>query len=457
MANPVANLIFIPAPGLGHIMSTIEIAKLLVNRDQRLFITVLVIKPPRTGSGSGITTYIESLAKKSLDRITFIEVPQQENPPMSEFKSPMTYFHKFINNHYKYVRSFVAEMICQPGSGQVVGFVIDMFCTGMINVANEFNVPIYVFFTSNAAFLGFILHLKTLCDGQNQDVIELSNSDTVITIPSFVKPVPTKVFPSLARSKEDLDLFLWSAKVLRGAKAIIVNTYLELETHSIESFSADTSIPRVYPVGPILSLNAGAGKPSDDDIIGWLDSQPPSSVVFLCFGSMGSFDAIQVKEIAHALEQSGHRFLWSLRRHFRPPTSDTPSDYSRIGVVLPWWNSLLESLWFGVPLATWPIFAEQQINAFEMVVELGLSVEIKLDYRKNSNNPKAHTVIVTADEIESGIRRLMKDNDIKTKVKEMSNKSRAAVAEGGSSYASVGCLIQDFIRNLSVLFIMNDM
>ncbi|GKD92266.1 anthocyanidin 3-O-glucosyltransferase 2-like protein, partial [Tanacetum coccineum] len=113
------------------------------------------------------------------------------------------------------------------------------------------------------------------------------------------------------------------------------------------------------------------------------------------------------------------------------------------------WNSLLESLWFGVPLATWPIFAEQQINAFEMVVELGLSVEIKLDYRKNSNNPKAHTVIVTADEIESGIRRLMKDNDIKTKVKEMSKKSRAAVAEGGSSYASVGCLIQDFIRNLS--------
>ncbi|GKB47599.1 anthocyanidin 3-O-glucosyltransferase 2-like protein [Tanacetum coccineum] len=484
MANPVANLVFIPAPGLGHIMSTIEIAKLLVNRDQRLFVTVLVIKPPRTGSGSGITTYIESLAKKSLDRITFIELPQQENPPMSEFKSPMTYFHKFINNHYKYVRSFVAEMICQPGSGQVVGFVIDMFCTGMINVANEFNVPIYVFFTSNAAFLGFILHLKTLCDGQNQDVIELSNSDTVITIPSFVKPVPTKVFPSLARSKEDLDLFLWSAKILRGAKAIIVNTYLELETHSIESLSADISIPRVYPVGPILSLNAGAGKPSDDDIIGWLDSQPPSSVVFLCFGSMGSFDAIQVKEIAHALEQSGHRFLWSLRRPPSDQTSRSPSDYEDPGVVLlegflertaligkviGWapqvtilahhavggfvshcgWNSLLESLWFGVPLATWPIFAEQQINAFEMVVELGLSVEIKLDYRKNSNNPKAHTVIVTADEIESGIRRLMKDNDIKTKVKEMSKKSRAAVAEGGSSYASVGCLIQDFIRNLS--------
>nr|GEY15614.1 hypothetical protein [Tanacetum cinerariifolium] len=260
---------------------------------------------------------------------------------------------------------------------------------GMINVANEFNVPIYVFFTSNAAFLGFILHLKTRCDDQNQDVIELSNSDTVITIPNI-------------------------------------------------------SIPRLYPVGPILNLNAGAGKPSDDGIIGWLDSQLPSSVVIVCFGSMGSFDAIQVKEIVHALEQSVYHFLWSLRRPPSDQTSRSPSDYEDLGV-----KSLLESLWFGVPLATWPIFAKQQINAFEMVVELGLSVEIKLDYRKNSNNHKAHTVIETADEIESGIRRLMKDNDIKTKVKETSKKSRAAVAEGGSSYTSVGCLIQDFIRNLT--------
>ena len=113
------------------------------------------------------------------------------------------------------------------------------------------------------------------------------------------------------------------------------------------------------------------------------------------------------------------------------------------------WNSVLESLWFGVPVAAWPMYAEQQLNAFEMVVELGLAVEIKLDYKMDLLNPEADTVIVTADEIEGGIRRLMADETIRTKVKEISEKSRVAVAEGGSSYASVGCLIQDFVHFLN--------
>lgn len=111
------------------------------------------------------------------------------------------------------------------------------------------------------------------------------------------------------------------------------------------------------------------------------------------------------------------------------------------------WNSLLESLWFGVPAVTWPIYAEQQVNAFEMVVELGLVVEIQLEYKKDLFKIKADTV--TTKEIESGIRLLMEDNEVRTKVKEMREKSRASVAVGGSSYTSVGCFIQDIIRNVS--------
>jgi UDP:flavonoid glycosyltransferase YjiC (YdhE family) len=45
------------------------------------------------------------------------------------------------------------------------------------------------------------------------------------------------------------------------------------------------------------------------------------------------------------------------------------------------WNSIVESLWDGVSVAAWPIYAEQLINAFQMVRDLGLAVELKLDYR----------------------------------------------------------------------------
>lgn len=109
------------------------------------------------------------------------------------------------------------------------------------------------------------------------------------------------------------------------------------------------------------------------------------------------------------------------------------------------WNSMLESLWFGVPTATWPLYTEQHMNAFEMVVELGLAVDIKLNSMDNMFHREGNTVIVTAEEIESGIRRLMADEEVRAKVKKMSKMSRATVVEGGSSYASVGRLIQDFI------------
>ncbi|KAJ0860387.1 putative flavonol 3-O-glucosyltransferase [Helianthus annuus] len=460
MANTaVAELIFIPTPGLGHIMSTIELAKLLVNRDQRLAITVLVIKPPGMTSGSAITTYIESLTKNTMDRISFIQLPQVESPPIHGGPT------EFIKSHCKYVRNVVSDLTSQPGSGRVVGFVVDMFCTSMIDVANEFNVPTFVFFTSSAAFLGFTLFIKLLCDDLNRDVVELSNSDTEISVPSFVKPVPTKVFWSLVKTREGLDSVQRLAKKLGEAKGIIVNTFLDLETHAIESLSADISVPPVYPVGPILNLEGGSGggKPFDDDVIRWLDRD---STWFRAEWSPFLMVPTSTSVRANDFEDP--------KRH-EDPSVVLPEgflDRTRgIGKVIGWapqvavlahdavggfvshcgWNSLLESLWFGVPSATWPMYGEQQMNAFEMVVDLGLAVEIKLDYEKdvfNPFNPKANKIInVTAGEIESGIRRVMEDNEVRVRVKEMSAKSRAAVVEGGSSYAFVRRLLQDFIRD----------
>ncbi|KAJ4837919.1 Anthocyanidin 3-O-glucosyltransferase 2 [Turnera subulata] len=70
-----------------------------------------------------------------------------------------------------------------------------------------------------------------------------------------------------------------------------------------------------------------------------LDDQPPSSVMFLCFGSMGSFEAEQVKEIAYSLEHSGNRFLWSLRKSPPPPEEEhkmgSPTEYTDHHEVLP--------------------------------------------------------------------------------------------------------------------------
>ena len=79
-----------------------------------------------------------------------------------------------------------------------MAFVVDMFCTAIIDVANELGVPSYVFYTSGASFLSLILHLHPL---RKQGILDLTSpefkdSGTEVEIPSFVSLVPANVLPS---------------------------------------------------------------------------------------------------------------------------------------------------------------------------------------------------------------------------------------------------------------------
>ncbi|KAL2512561.1 UDP-glycosyltransferase 71B7 [Abeliophyllum distichum] len=449
-----SELVFIPAPGIGHLMPIIELAKLLTDRDERLSITVLIVKFP-------MESKTDSYSQKSNSRIRFIDISL--NQPIT----PNNFVTDFVESHKDPIRDAVTKIVRdESNSIRLAGFVIDMFCTSMIDVANEFGVPTYVFFTTTAAILGFLFYLQSLGDEQKLDVTEYKNSNTEFLIPTYINPVPANVFPSRFLDKDGSAPFVSMARRFRETKGIMINTFLDLEAYAMKSLSDDHTIPPVYSIGPMLHVTTENDDDNKDydEIIKWLHEQPVSSVVFLCFGSMGYFDDEQVKEIAVALEKSGHRFLWSLRK---PPPKDGfeyPSDYENfeeilpegflqrtagIGKVIGWapqgavlshhsvggfvshcgWNSTLESVWCGVPIAAWPMYAEQQTNAFELVKDLGIAVEIKMDYRRGSE------VIVKAEEIEKGIRHLMEpDSEMRNKMKQMKSKSRLALMEGGSSY-----------------------
>uniref|UniRef100_A0A0V0GNA7 Putative ovule protein n=1 Tax=Solanum chacoense TaxID=4108 RepID=A0A0V0GNA7_SOLCH len=94
-------------------------------------------------------------------------------------------------------------------------------------------------------------------------------------------------------------MYLDLSKRLREAKAILVNTFSEFESHAVKSLSIDEKIPLVYPVGPLLNLDNDHGNNQDSSqhqtIINWLDDQPDSSVMYLCFGSLGSFNGVANK------------------------------------------------------------------------------------------------------------------------------------------------------------------
>jgi UDP:flavonoid glycosyltransferase YjiC (YdhE family) len=104
------------------------------------------------------------------------------------------------------------------------------------------------------------------------------------------------------------------------------------------------------------------------------------------------------------------------------------------------WNSILESLWYGVPIATWPVYAEQQMNAFQMVRELKLAVEIRLDYSEGGD-------LVQAEEVENDVNTLMNHSDeIRMKVKQLSEKCRCSLMKNESSYTNLVSLIQQLTK-----------
>ncbi|KAF5446749.1 hypothetical protein F2P56_032352 [Juglans regia] len=455
------QLIFIPAPGVSHLVSTLEFANRLIDRDDRILITIVYMKSPSTPLAE---LYTRSIAD-SQPRIQLVYLPRVDPPPSELLNSPEKFIYAFVENHVPKIKDTVRKIISSSSnsdSARVAALVLDFFCLSMIDVGTELGLPSYLFLTFNAGFLGFMLHLPTR---HNQISTEFTDSDPELSIPGFVNAVPPGVLPSSVFNRDGYSTFIKLAKKFRETKGIIVNTFTEMEQRALDSFS-DGQTPPVYAVGPVLDLKGpdpGLDQAHRDNIMKWLDDHPPSSVVFLCFGSMGSFGRTQVKEIALGLERSGHRFLWALRS--APLKDIMPKGFlERINgkgmICYDWvpqveilahkaiggfvshcgWNSILESLWHGVPIVTWPLYAEQQFNAFWMVRELGLAVEMRLDYRIGAD-------LVMSDEIERGIRRVMDgDNEVRNKVKEIGEKARKAVIDGGSSSISFGHLIEHMVR-----------
>lgn len=437
----------------------------------------------------GVQPYLQSLP--SLNRFRFVDVSIDPKLVVELLSNKDRFLYDFIHGHKHKVSEFVTNNITSStsssshfGSTRLAGFVLDMFCISMIDVANEFSVPSYIFFTSAAAFLALSLHFEALRNTSNYDY---SQSDEELSILGFKNPYPAKILPRPAKSVTPSSILYFDGiRRFNETKGIIINTFVDLESFALQSISDAKIAPPIYPIHPGVNSDDNNKKQETESIVKWLDDQPNSSVVFLCFGTMGCFEPEQVKEIAIALERSGYRFLWSLRRPPPKGKIEMPSNYDNseevlpegfldrtkgIGKVVGWapqvivlshpavglfvshcgWNSVLESVCCGVPIAAWPLYAEQQMNAFLLVKELGLGVEIRMDYVKDFEG-KNPVDIVSAEEIEGAMQKLMvngEENEVRKRVKEMQEKSKKAMEKDGSSYTSLRLLIEDFISNIS--------
>jgi hypothetical protein len=355
----------------------------------------------------------------------------------------------------------------------VDALVIDMFCPDALDVAAELRLPVYYSYASCAGDLAVFLNLAF-----NQDIYTASvdAGDATLSLPGAP---PFKASDLPREDDKDLEAvkaILQTLQRMAASDGILINTFVELETRAVCALRDGLCVPGratppVYCIGPLVS---GGGGEKEHECFRWLDSQPDRSVVFLCFGSLGTFSERQLKEIAVGLERSEQRFLWVVRTR---RIADEALPEPDLGALLPdgflerttgrglvvkcWapqvdvlrhraagafvthcgWNSTLEGIVAGLPLLCWPMYAEQKMNKVFIVQEMKLGVEMR-GYDGE---------VVAADEVETKIRWVMESDGgraLRERAAAAKDAAAKAIQEGGSSHADFVRFLQD-LDNIS--------
>ncbi|XP_019199036.1 PREDICTED: zeatin O-glucosyltransferase-like [Ipomoea nil] len=234
----------------------------------------------------------------------------------------------------------------------------------------------------------------------------------------------------------------------------------------------------VWGIGPFNPVVTKRNTKTDQDsssktprhkCLEWLDKQPPKSVIFVSFGTQTVLSDHQLHELAEGLEQSGQNFIWvvkDLTKGYKNTKINLPAGFEeRVegrGLILrDWvpqleildhvstggflthcgWNSCMESMCRGVPLATWPIQYDQPRNAILITEVLKTGIPIK-DWESRDE-------ITTSTTIRNAIRRLMaspEGEELRNKAAEAGRAVKESVMEGGISRLEMDNFIAHITR-----------
>nr|WIW42785.1 UDP-glycosyltransferase [Nicotiana tabacum] len=360
---------------------------------------------------------------------------------------------------------------CRPNC-----LVSDIFFPWTIDTAAKFNIPrLAIHGTSFFA----------LCAGESirlhkpfMNVASDSESFVVPNLPHQIKLTKSQLSP-FDRIEEEKNIPLMVKTVREsGLKGygVIFNSFYELEQDYVEHYTKVLG-RKAWAIGPLSLCNrdiedkAERGKQSSidkHDCMKWLDSKKSSSIIYICFGSIANFTALQMRELAMGIEASRQEFIWVIRKdkEVQDNEDELPKgfeermkekgliirgwapqvlilDHESVGAFVTHcgWNSTLEGISAGVPMVTWPVFVEQFCN--EKLVTEVLRTGVGVGSVKWQ---KTYTEGVKKEEITKAIRRVMVGEEaegFRSRAKAYKEMARKAVEIGGSSYSNLTTLLED--------------
>lgn len=466
-------VILYPGLTVSHFVPMVHLAGALL--DHGYAVSVALIDPAVNGDPAFRAVVAGAVA--SMPSLRFHTLPLAEDAPTLSPDAPfIPRYLDIVSRHNDRLRDF----LCSFTRG-VHAVVVDSLSVEALGVAKRLAIPGYVMFTSGAAALAAFVQLPSVLAEVRTRFEELGDASLELF---GLPPMPASHLLGEMLEDPESDTYKATVTALYGipeADGILVNTFETLDAGVVAALGDPRCLPGrimppVYCVGPFVG---GVGNEAKDrhECLTWLDGQPDSSVVFLCFGSAGNHSAEQLKEIAVGLENSGHRFLWVMRNPFsdnqaKPfyPRDDPDLDalllngfLDRTGgrglVVKQWapqaevlrhratgafvthcgWNSVLEGVTAGVPMMCWPLYAEQKMNMLRMVGEIGVAEEM-VGWQRG---------LVEAAEVEVKVRLVMDSEDgMELRARAAAHKDGAAAAwgDGGSSRAAFAQFLSDVVR-----------
>ncbi|KHN45543.1 Anthocyanidin 5,3-O-glucosyltransferase [Glycine soja] len=454
------SIVLYPALGRGHLVSMVELGKLILTHQPSLSITILILTPPSntpsTPKGCDSTSQYIAAVTAATPSITFHHLPPTQIPTILPPHILSLELSRSSNHHLPHVITSLSKTLT------LKAIVLDFMNFCAKQVTNALNIPTFFYYTSGASSLATFLQLPVIHETTTKSIKDLN---THLSIPGLPKidllDLPKEVHD---RASQSYKLFHDIATCMRDSDGVIVNTCDPIEGRVIKAaLCKDGTLPPLFFIGPLIS----APYEEDKGCLSWLDSQPSQSVVLLSFGSLGRFSRAQVKEMAVGLEKSEQRFLWVLRSELVGVDSVEPSldellpegfverTKGRGMVVRNWapqvrilshdsvggfvthcgWNSVLEAVCEGVPMVAWPLYAEQRLNRVIMVQDMKVALAVNED--KDG--------FVSGTELRDRVRELMdsmKGKEIRQRVFEMKIGAKKAKAEEGSSLVAFQRLVQ---------------
>ncbi len=330
------------------------------------------------------------------------------------------------------------------------------------DVASVANAEAYVFVPCSA----FTIFWNTW-ERMGRPDLDIRNKEIANEIPSLEGCFCSEAMEFL-QSRYTSSMKFHSGSLYDTSK-VIEEEYLDLVAKYQES--GGDSKPKLWAIGPFNPVKVTTN--NRHKCLEWLDEQETNSVIYISFGTTTSLGDVQILEMAKGLEASGVKFIWVLRDADRGDIFDgevrrveLPKGYEERlkgkGIVeRDWvpqseilehpatggfmshcgWNSCMESITMGVPMAAWPMHSDQPRNAALVTKELKVGILVR-DWATRDE-------LVNSLTIEQVVRRLMiskEGDEIRMRAAELGGAVRQSMAEGGVTRLELDSFVAHITR-----------